>query len=153
MNYAWGDERLPALTRKMERGPLKGVYTTPETARWYGEVLDELDGLGLTKEDQLMVVGVAPWIYLYTEAGCGNYSTWQVHENSTYIHDYYALHPEKFPDVLYMAHWADIFLDCELSMPFKQQGYEVVYEGNGTVMMAPERAARWQQDRNGEEAV
>ena len=55
--------------------------------------------------------------------------------------------------MLYMAHWADIFLDCELSMPFKQQGYEVVYEGNGTVMMAPERAARWQQDRNGEEAV
>ncbi len=153
MNYAWGDEAVPVLTRKMERGPLKGVYTTPETALWYGEVLDELDDLELTEEDQLMVVGVAPWIYLYVEAGCGNYSTWQVHENSTYIHEYYGLHPEKFPDVIYMAHWADIFLECELSKPFKQQGYEVVYEGKGTVMMSPKRAARWRQDKGGEETV
>ncbi len=141
MNYAWGDDKMDRLTRKMERGPLKGVYTTPETAQWYGEILGELDMLKLTREDELMVVGVAPWIYLYVEAGCGNYSTWQVHENSTYIHDYYALHPEKFPDVIYMAHWADIFLECELSKPFWDRGYEVVYEGEGTVMMSPEQAA------------
>lgn len=148
MDYAWGDERLSLLTEKMKRGPLKNVYTTPETAKWYGGILDELDSLELTKEDKLMVVGVAPWIYLYTDAECGNYSTWQVHENSTYIHDYYALHPEKFPDVIYMAHWADIFLECDLSVPFKEQGYEVVYQGIGTVMMSPERGAWWTQ--NGE---
>ena len=146
MNYAWGDDWVPKLTQRMEKGPLKGVYTTPETAVWYGEALEELDGLSLTEEDQLMVVGVAPWIYLYVDAGCGNYSTWQVHENSTYIHDYYAVHPEKFPDVIYMAHWAEIFLECELSAPFKERGYEIVYEGNGTVMMDPERAQRY---RNG----
>lgn len=130
----------------MDRGPLKGVYTTDKTAQWYEEVLGELDGLHLTKEDQLMVFGVAPWIYLYTEAGCGNYSTWQVHEGSTQIYDYYALHPDKFPNVIYMAHWADIFLECELSEPFKEQGYEVIYEGTGTVMMAPERRERWKRD-------
>lgn len=146
MNYAWGDDWVPKLTQRMEKGPLKGVYTTPETAVWYEEALEELDGLSLTQEDQLMVVGVAPWIYLYVDAGCGNYSTWQVHENSTYIHDYYAVHPEKFPDVIYMAHWAEIFLECELSAPFKERGYEIVYEGNGTVMMDPERAQRY---RNG----
>lgn len=148
MDYAWGDDHLPLLTEKMERGPLKNVYTTPETAGWYEEVLDELDTLELTKEDKLMVVGVAPWIYLYADAECGNYSTWQVHENSTYIHDYYALHPEKFPNVIYMAHWADIFLECELSAPFKERGYEVVYQGTGTVMMSPERRAWWMQNRD-----
>lgn len=145
MTYAWGDERTWKLTRQMDRGPLKGVYTTPETAKWYEEVIAELEMLELTEEDELMVVGVAPWIYLYADAGCGNYSTWQVHENSTVIYDYYALHPDKFPDVIYMAHWADEFMACELSAPFKERGYEIVYEGTCTVMMSPERAASWRQ--------
>ena len=143
MTYAWGDEPVQELTRKMERGPLKGVYTTPETADWYARVLEELDMLELTEEDQLMVFGVAPWIYLYADAGCGNYSTWQVHEHSTQIYDYYALHPDKFPNVIYMAHWADIFMECELSEPFKEKGYEVVYDGVGRVMMAPKRIEQW----------
>lgn len=141
MTYDWGDERSWALTAQMKRGPLKGVYTTPETAEWYGKVLEELDELKLTAEDELMVVGVAPWIYLYTEAGCGNYSTWQVHEGSTQLHDYYALHPDKFPDVVYMAHWAEEFLACDLAKLFTDKDYTVVYRGTGTVLMSPERAA------------
>ena len=146
MTYAWGDERVWKLTSQMERGPLKDVYTTPEMAEWYADVLNELDMLELTKEDELLVVGVAPWIYLYVDAGCGSYSTWQVHENSTQLYDYYALHPEKFPDVVYMAHWADKFLASELSKQFTDRGYTVVYRGTGTVMMSPERAAAWQAE-------
>lgn len=134
MTYAWGDERVWKLTEQMERGPLKDVYTTPEVAEWYGQVLNELDMLELTEEDEIMVVGVAPWIYLYVDANCGNYSTWQVHENSTQLYDYYELHPDKFPNVIYMAHWAEIFLNSELSNQFKERGYEVVYKGVGTVM-------------------
>lgn len=141
MNYAWGENYMYKLTDRMTRGPLKGVYTTPETADWYGQILDELDSLGLTEEDELLVVGVAPWIYLYTEAGCGSYSTWQVHENSTVLYDYYALHPEKFPDVIYMAHWSDKFLESDLSNQFLDKGYTVVLQGTGTVLMSPERAA------------
>ena len=144
MTYAWGDERVWELSERMERGPLKNVYTTPEMADWYAQVLDELDMLNLTEEDEIMVVGVAPWIYLYVDAGCGNYSTWQVHENSTQLYDYYALHPDKFPNVIYMAHWAEEFLASDLSNQFLDKGYTVVYEGTGTVMMSPERAAAWQ---------
>ena len=120
------------------------MYTTREMADWYAQVLDELDMLNLTEEDEIMVVGVAPWIYLYVDAGCGNYSTWQVHENSTQLYDYYALHPDKFPNVIYMAHWAEEFLASGLSNQFLDKGYTVVYEGTGTVMMSPERAAAWQ---------
>lgn len=145
MTYAWGDERVWCLTRQMERGPLKDVWTTPEMAEWYGKVLDELDMLELTEEDEIMVVGVAPWIYLEVDAGCGNYSTWQVHENSTQLYDYYALHPDKFPNVIYMAHWADVFLESDLADQFLDKGYAVVYQGTGTVMMSPERAAAWQR--------
>ena len=145
MTYAWGDNRVWKLTQQMERGPLKDVYTTPEMADWYAQVLDELDMLELTEDDEIMVVGVAPWIYLYVDAGCGNYSTWQVHENSMQLYDYYALHPDKFPNVIYMAHWADKFLESELSSQFLDKGYTVVYRGTGTVLMSPERASAWQE--------
>lgn len=141
MTYDWGDERGWKLTAQMKRGPLKNVFTTPEMAEWYGKVLDEIDRLDLTEKDELMVVGVAPWIYLYTDAGCGNYSTWQVHEGSTQLYDYYDLHPDKFPDVVYMAHWAEEFMACDLSHLFTDREYETVYQGTGTVLMSPERAA------------
>lgn len=149
MTYDWGDDRTWALTAQMKRGPLKGVHTTPEMADWYGKVLDELDMLELTEKDEIMVVGVAPWIYLYTDAGCGNYSTWQVHEKSTQLYDYYALHPDKFPDVVYMAHWAQEFLSSDLANQFLDQGYRVVYAGTGTVLMEPERAEVWEAKHPG----
>jgi len=145
MTYAWGDNRVWYLTEQMERGPLKGVYTTPEMAAWYADVCGELDMLDLTEDDQIMVFGVAPWIYLYVDANCGNYSTWQVHENSTQLYTYYALHPDKFPNVIYMAHWQDKFVECELADMFKDKGYEVVYDGVGRVMMSPERIASWKK--------
>lgn len=148
MNYACGDDKMPLLTKKMERGPLKGVYTTPETAGWYEEVLLELDALQMTERDRLLVVGVAPWIYIYADAECGSYSTWQVYEESIQLHDYYTLHPDKFPNVIYMAHWADKFLDCELAVPFKERGYEVVHRGTGTIMMAPDRARDMERNEN-----
>lgn len=146
MTYDWGDERGWKLTARMNRGPLKNVYTTPEMAVWYEDVLDEIDLLKLGEDDELMVVGVAPWIYLYTEAGCGNYSTWQVHTGSTQLYDYYALHPDKFPDVVYMAHWAEDFLASDLSSLFTDKGYTIVYQGTGTVLMSPERAAVFQRE-------
>lgn len=139
MSFAWGDDKTWRLDTRMERGPLKGVYTVKEQAEEYNTVLRELDGLELTEEDELLVVGVAPWIYLYTDAGCGSYSTWQVHEGSTQLTDYYALHPDKFPTVVYMMHWGEDFMGCALADPFKERGYEVLYLERGIVMQAPGR--------------
>ena len=102
----------------------------------------------MTERDRLLVVGVAPWIYIYADAECGSYSTWQVYEESIQLHDYYTLHPDKFPNVIYMAHWADKFLDCELAVPFKERGYEVVHRGTGTIMMAPDRARDMERNEN-----
>ena len=140
MTFAWGDNRVWEMDTRMTYGPLKGVYTTAENAQWYEGVLDDLDALELTADDQIMVFGVAPWIYLCVDAGCGNYSTWQVHTESTVLYDYYALHPEKFPDVIYLAHWTEKFMECELAQIFFEKGYTVVYEGTETVLMSPERA-------------
>ncbi len=139
MTFAWGDDKTWRLDTRMERGPLKGVYTVKEQAEEYELVLEELDTLRFTEEDRLLVVGVAPWIYLYVDAACGSYSTWQVHEGSTQLIDYYALHPDKFPTVVYMMHWGESFMECPLADPFKERGYEVTYLERGIVMQSPER--------------
>ena len=44
-------------------------------------------------------------------------------------------------DVVYMAHWAEEFMACDLSHLFTDRGYTIVYRGTGTVLMSPERAA------------
>ena len=139
MTYAWGDDVMENLTVKMERGPLKGVYTNPDMAEHYEEVLKELDSLALTEEDKLLVVGVAPWIYLYTDAQCGSYSTWQIHENSLFLFTYYELHPDKIPNVIYMNKWGEDFLNSVMAKPFYNMGYEVTYLERGIVMQAPGR--------------
>ena len=139
MTFAWGDDKTWRLDTRMERGPLKGIYTVKGQAEEYEKVLDELDALALTGEDEILVVGIAPWIYLYANAGCGSYSTWQVYEESTQLTDYYALHPDKFPTVVYMMHWGESFMECPLADPFKERGYEVTYLERGIVMQAPER--------------
>lgn len=139
MTFAWGDDKTWRLDTRMERGPLKGVYTVKEQAEEYELVLEELDALALTEEDEILVVGIAPWIYLYADAGCGSYSTWQVYEESTQLTDYYALHPDKFPTVVYMMHWGESFMECPLADPFKERGYEVLYLERGIVMQAPGR--------------
>ena len=147
MDYAWGeDKRVGELTARMERGPLKGVYTAPDVARWYQTVLKDIDGLKLTAEDKLMIVGVAPWIYVYVDAQCGNYSTWQVHENSTYLFSYYEVHPDKIPNVIYMEQWADRFLESDLAKPFERWEYVLVEGEAGTVMMSADRAAWWLEE-------
>ena len=129
----------------MERGPLKGVHTAPDVAQWYQTVLGDIDSLKLTQEDKLMIVGVAPWIYVYVDAQCGSYSTWQVHENSTYLFPYYEVHPDKIPNVIYMEQWADRFLESDLAKPFERWEYVCIEKEAGMVMMSPERAA-WQQE-------
>ncbi len=146
MDYAWGeDKRVGGLTARMERGPLKGVHTAPDVAQWYQTVLGDIDSLKLTQEDKLMIVGVAPWIYVYVDAQCGSYSTWQVHENSTYLFPYYEVHPDKIPNVIYMEQWADRFLESDLAKPFERWEYVCIEKEAGMVMMSPERAA-WQQE-------
>lgn len=60
---------MPYLTAKLEEGPLKGIHTSQENEILYQNVLDDMEDLQLTEEDRLFVVGIAPWMYLNTDAG------------------------------------------------------------------------------------
>lgn len=124
MTYVWGDEKLPALTQVISRGPLAGIHTTPENQALYEDVLHDMDDLSLTKEDRLFVIGIAPWMYLNTEAECAAYSTWETLEDDPLIPIYYEIHPEKLPTVIYCYNYDANILDTTFACDFISRGYE-----------------------------
>lgn len=132
--YVWGDEHLPELNVRLETGPMEGIYTTEENAGLYGDVLQDMDDLELTSQDKLFVVGIAPWMYLYTDAECASHSTWETLETDPLIRIYYELHPEKLPTVVYYYQYEEDVLDTDLAYYFKDMGYEALVMRRGIVL-------------------
>lgn len=136
MIYVWGDEHLEYLTCRLNEGPMKGIHTSAENAELYGDVMEDLRDLHLTSEDKLFVVGIAPWIYLSTEAECADYSTWQTLETDPLIPLYYELHPEKLPTVIYCYEYGEEILDTEFADNFISMGYEPQVMRRGMVLIS-----------------
>ncbi len=137
ITYVWGDEHLNLLTEELVRGPLKGVHTSVENKELYEDVLLDVDELFLTSEDKLFVLGIAPWIYLYTEAECAACSTWEILETDPLIPVYYELRPEKLPDVVYCYEYDERILETEFAYYFTDMGYEPVEMRRGMVFLRP----------------
>ena len=122
--YVWGDEHLEYLTSALTMGPMKGIHTSIENKHLYMEVMQDMNELQLTKDDKLFVVGIAPWMYLNTEAECGAYSTWETLETDPLIPIYYEIRPEKLPTVIYCYEYEESILDTEFAYEFINKGYE-----------------------------
>ncbi len=133
--FVWGDESLTDLTQELTKGPLKGIHTCEENKVLYEEVLLDLEELELTKEDKLFVTGIAPWIYLSTEAECAAYSTWETMETDPLIPVYYELRPEKLPTIIYCYEKEEEILDTEFAESFLQMGYEPLLMRRGTALL------------------
>ena len=113
---------------------MAGVSTTEENAELYGDVLQDMDDLELTAQDKLFVVGIASWMYLYTDAECASHSTWETLETDPLIRIYYELHPEKLPTVVYFYRYEEEVLDTDLAAYFADLGYKTSAMRQGIVM-------------------
>lgn len=138
--YVWGDDVLPKLTTKVERGVAKGIYTTEETARYYEEMYDDIDTLNITDEDGFLVIGSEPMLYLYADCKVASYSTWQVYTNETRLYRYYEVHDGegRFPTVVYCAEADETIFDSifveKLLLPM---GYEWKQLQHGIAFYTP----------------
>ena len=135
VTYVWGDEKLPKLTVAAEEGPLKGIHTSEENSLLYEDVMQDMEDLQLTREDKLFVVGIAPWMYLNTEAECAAYSTWETLETDPLIFTYYEVRPEKQPTVIYCYDYEESILDTEFGTAFLNKGYEPMMMRRGLVLL------------------
>lgn len=135
VTYIWGDEKLPKLTVAAEEGPLKGIHTSEENSLLYEDVMQDMEDLQLTREDKLFVVGIAPWMYLNTEAECAAYSTWETLETDPLIFTYYEVRPEKQPTVIYCYDYDESILDTEFGTAFLNKEYEPMMMRRGLVLL------------------
>ncbi|MBS6398160.1 MAG: hypothetical protein KH452_13600 [Clostridiales bacterium] len=134
MVYVWGDEHLEYLEYELTEGPMKGIHTSAENAQLYADVLQDMQELGLTEDDKLFVIGIAPWMYLNTEAECGAYSTWETLETDPLISVYYEIRPEKLPTVIYCYEYEQEILETEFAQNFINMGYEPTAMRRGIVL-------------------
>lgn len=135
VTYVWGDESLPYLNAELTEGPMKGILTSGENKKLYEDVLQDMEDLKLTPEDKLFVIGIAPWMYLNTEAECAAYSTWETLETDPLIESYYEIRPEKIPTVIYCYEYDASILETEFAYYFINMGYEPEAMRRGIVLM------------------
>lgn len=97
------DADIDKLTCKLAIGPAAGIYTEEKDARQYTEVVNELISLEQRYPDKSMTILYSkflPWAYLVTDYQYGTYTPWRFSIDSLMLHDYYELHPEKYPDIV-----------------------------------------------------
>lgn len=133
--FVWGDEHLPLLTQELTEGPLKGIHTSAENEALYQDALQDMEDLSLTAEDKLFVTGIAPWMYLNTEAECAAYSTWETLETDPLIPVYYEIRREKLPTVVYCYESDESILETEFADYFLNKGYKPVNMRRGIVFL------------------
>lgn len=139
--YVWGDDHLPYLTRTLSEGPLKGIRTSKENEKLYEDVLMDLKEVPVTSADRLLVIGIAPWMYLSTEAECAAYSTWEISETDPLIPVYYGIRREKLPTVVYFYEYEESILETETASYFMDQGFEPVRMRRGILLLNQDSAA------------
>lgn len=132
VDYVWGDEGLPELTARLEEGPMKGIYTTEENRELYEETLADLEALDLTEDDRLLVVGLAPWIYLTSDARVASFTTWETSWDDPLLELYYE-DEERLPDVIYVPETEE--MSEEQMQYWERLGYECRELGEGTVFV------------------
>lgn len=133
--YVWGDDHISLLTQKLTEGPLSGIYTSMENERFYQDVCMDMKDLSLTSEDRLFIVGIAPWMYLNTEAECAAYSTWETLETDPLIPVYYEIRKEKYPTVIYCCDYDESILETEFADYFMDKDYTPVSMRRGIVLL------------------
>ncbi len=99
IQYTWWSSPVTECTEQLERGPAKGIYTSPEDAQWYYDTLEAVDSLQIGKEKPILFLDLAPWLYLYTDSPVAAYSMWTIGEDN-FLPEYYECYPEKEPAVV-----------------------------------------------------
>lgn len=125
MTYVWADDEMALLDTKVRRGAAKGIYTTAEREQYYDELYDDLDLIEMKDEDDLLVIGAAPLLYLYADHKVASYSTWQVYADETRLYRYYEVESGRFPSVVYCVEADEsIFDSAFVSGYLLPMGYE-----------------------------
>ena len=96
------DGPLNALTEPMISGPAAGIYTTPEHAEQYRQILSMLDDLEreFEPDNPIFFTSILPWGYVAADFPCGAPTAWRTRLDSPRLRDYYGTHGGAVPAIV-----------------------------------------------------
>lgn len=93
-------------TQRIEKGPHKGIYTSPEVNRFLNAYFNDMDTIASMSEKAPHITGMMPYAYLYLDRPYPIFTTYLfAYDNMKYeerTETYWQLHPDKRPDIIYM---------------------------------------------------
>ena len=93
------DAPLTELNTRLEQGPAKGLFTTPEHAEQYNSICNDLKQFSEEYPDgRILYSKNLPWAYLLTPYQYGTSSPWRIH--TEVFENYCAVRPENRPDYI-----------------------------------------------------
>ena len=103
--YAFANGRVSTLTTKMEEGPNKGIYCSPEVYDSYATIVSDIEPLKDSKYENVLLL-TTYWSYLDIEkkpALCSCFYPFIDDILLDQLEEYYELYPQFTPDVIYIA--------------------------------------------------
>ena len=85
----------------IDKGPLKGMYSTQEVWEDYYTVIDDLDSIDYNKEDIFFCGTYTPLTYLYLNLDYGTMGVAFFFLDYERIYEYWNIHTDKWPDIIY----------------------------------------------------
>lgn len=101
-NSVYRDSPISELTAKMTKGPASGLYTTPEGASKYGDIISAIDTY-MPKSGTNLFVKLLPFGYLCSDALPATPRLWRTNLNYTGFEEYYNETPSKIPDAIFVV--------------------------------------------------
>ncbi len=124
------DLPIDKLSKRIDAGPAKGIYTYPESARKYNEVLQAIRKYAPQNGSALYTVSL-PFAYLCTNLRYAA-PTIATPLNSQRLMDYYSFHPELKPNFIYIInenygyHNNDNPLDGYMALYIKESDFDKI---------------------------
>lgn len=148
LNHVFWEYVKPAeLPAVIDHGAFKGIHTTPDKKDHYDKLCLELDALGDLKDKKVLFYPTVPSGYLIADCEIGAPSGWMEYSSlrDSRLETYYAMHPEKRPDVILVDTTA--FIGTTVFEKWTQEdyreyadqyGYEILKSDEAFVVMRRE---------------
>lgn len=97
---------VKSCTERIEKGPHKGIYTSPEVNERLNAYFDDMDTIAALSQKAPHITGMMPYAYLYLDRPYPIFSTYLFASDDMKYEErteqYWLLHPDKRPDIIYM---------------------------------------------------
>lgn len=122
--YNWGEEDTTCCNRRIYEGPAYMLYVSEEMEEKYYSFIQVANELEISQDNYLLCKEMNPIMYMYTNCRVGCYSTFAFSLDYSKLKEYFRLHPQKIPSIVYFANEKLTAADDRLITELLSAGYE-----------------------------